>query len=154
MADETKLPGRSTFTNTALADLRSALAESEAESTALLSAGFPTAGLGQRMYALEIAVKILICEHLDLDLLPLACKTHDLSLLIAFTGRNRAIRSEVDPILTRHWEILEAFSKQHLNDLRYRPSSEAEVGVVASLMEALDDPEHGVMTWLRKCLSP
>ncbi len=150
MVDESKLPGKGTFTGTALEELRQALADREAEAAALRVAGHPTAALAQKVYALEIVVKILICEYLDLDHLPVACKTHDLSVLIVFTGRHRAIRSREDIDLVDNWLKLESFSKQRLNELRYQPASKIDEAEVALLIAAIDDPDHGVLAWLRK----
>ena len=147
-AERRILPGG--FTDTSLADLRSAREEREREAVVLMSSGCVAMALALRLYALEIAVKIRICEVLDLDLLPASCKTHDLTVLLPFSGCHRQIRSGSDPLLTSSWDALANFSKQRLNDMRYVPSSALEPELADKLLKALDDPEHGVLS----CLHP
>ncbi len=58
-------------------------------------------------------------------------------------ARNDAVR--------QNWDILANFCKVRLNDLRYLPrpvldSKDSE----DDLLDALDDPQDGVMTWLSK----
>jgi hypothetical protein len=76
------------------------------------------------MYALEILLKTLVRRKLDLPKLPAACKTHDLSEIVLFTGLKRELEDPKRALLRQNWDRLVEFSKQRLNDQRYLPPRE------------------------------
>jgi hypothetical protein len=131
---------------TRLADLEIAFLEREEEAAAI--APFSSMGLALRMYALEIRVKIVICKHLRIQWLPRACKTHDLSELIVFTGLLDELDDAANVDIRENWYLLVEFSKKRLNDLRYLARADLTSADLISLMTALDDPVSGVIAWL------
>jgi hypothetical protein len=131
---------------TRLEDLEIAFLEREEEAAAIVS--FSSTALALRMYALEIRVKIVICKHLRIQWLPKACKTHDLSELIVFTGLLDELDDPANVDIRENWYLLVEFSKKRLNDLRYLARADLKIADSSSLMAALDDPMTGVIAWL------
>jgi hypothetical protein len=145
--------------DTKRADLEAAWREREAEAANLKSAGYELMSIGLRVYALEIKVKVVICKTLVLDSLPKHCKTHDLDELIVFTGLFSELADPANVGLKENWDRLADFSRNHLNNLRYFPSSKLadpasrlNASLLADLIVALDDPQEGVGQWLSKRL--
>jgi hypothetical protein len=131
-----------------LTDLEVAWSERELEAGELLAKNYNSVGLALRLYALEIRLKTLICKHLKLSLLPKACKTHELSELVIFTGRWEELEDPANTIIRQNWDLLVDFSKKRLNDLRYIPRQKLPTPEFSKLMNALDDPNDGVLPWL------
>lgn len=133
---------------TTRADLEIAWKEREAEATHLAAAGFHSMTVAIRLYSLEIRLKWMICRHLNLDQLPRACKTHDLSELAIFTGLMSELDEPNRENLRLNWDRLADFSKKQLNDLRYLPRASLGADKLAEVVSALDDPADGVLGWL------
>ena len=72
--------------DTKLGDLDEAWKERELEAKVLKQAGHDSMALALRIYCVEIRLKTVICQVLKLEFLPKLCKTHDLNVLIEFTG--------------------------------------------------------------------
>jgi len=141
---------RGLLTETTLANLEIAWNEREAEARALSQLGFHSTAAALRLYALEIQVKITICQRLELPCLPSACKTHDLAELLVFTGRWRELQDPSYSLVRRNWDILLEYGKTRLNDLRCQPRAALDPADAAKIDEALDDPHNGVQAWLSK----
>jgi hypothetical protein len=142
--------GSGLLADTTLADLDAAWRERENEASALMAASCPIAALVLRLYSLEIRIKTLICKKLNLDLLPAHCKTHNLSELIIFTGLLAELDNP-DPTMVairKSWDLLIAFSRNRLNSLRYVPGKTVDSTELKQLLDALDDPQQGVLPWL------
>jgi hypothetical protein len=135
---------------TSLARLEVAFREREEEAREMRRLGFHSTAAALRLYALEIRVKIAICKLLDLPCLPSACKTHDLSELIIFTGLWRELQDPSFSMIRENWDILQEYSKARLNDLRYQPRAELDPDDAAKIEAALDDPADGVLAWLSR----
>ncbi len=106
--------------------------------------------LALRLYALEIRIKTFICKRLRLDNLPRACKTHDLSELIIFTGLWEQLQDPVNAAIRTNWDLLADFSRVQLNDQRYLPRGLLDPGLLKACSDALDDPRDGVLPWLSR----
>jgi hypothetical protein len=135
---------------TTLADLEVAWREREEEARELVALGFHSMALSLRIYALEIWVKTFICKRLRLDNLPRACKTHDLSELIIFTGLWEQLQDPANAAIQQNWDLLATFSKVRLNDQRYLPRGLLDPGLLKACSAALDDPRDGVLPWLSR----
>ncbi len=83
--------------DTTRANLELAWRERSEEAELLIRAGYLSMGVCLKAYALEARIKLRICDHLGLDLLPTACKTHDLAQLIIFTGLVAELRIRATP---------------------------------------------------------
>jgi hypothetical protein len=135
---------------TTLADLDISWREREEEARELVALGFHSMALSLRIYALEIRVKTFICKGLRLKNLPKACKTHDLSELILFTGLWDELEDPANAAVRQKWDVLANFSKERLNDQRYLPRGLLNPTVLSDCVDALDDPRDGVLPWLSR----
>jgi hypothetical protein len=133
-----------------LADLDIAWKEREEEARELLARGYHSMALALRLYALEIRIKTFICKRLRLDNLPRACKTHDLSELIIFTGLWEQLQDPVNAAIRTNWELLADFSRVRLNDQRYLPRGLLDPGLLKACSDAFDHPRDGVLPWLSR----
>ena len=133
-----------------LSDLEIAWREREEEARQLIAAGYNSTALALRIYSLEIRLKTIICKQLRLNRLPKACKTHDLTDLIIFTGNWEELDDPANLAIRQNWDLLADFSKARLNDQRYLPRGTLDARDQQRLMSALDDPKDGVLTWLSR----
>lgn len=140
------------LTETTRANLEIAWNEREEEARTLRQAGFRSTAAALRLYSLEILVKIVICKRLELPCLPGACKTHELADLLIFTGLWAELQEPSFSPIRRNWDILQEYSKERLNDLRYQPRAELDPTDADRIDQALDDPNYGVQAWLSKRL--
>lgn len=136
--------------DTSLADLETAYRDREAEAATLAAAGHDLMSLALRLYSLEIRVKTIVCKKLNLNYLPKHCKTHDLAELLIFTGLFAELDDAANDAIRKNWDLLLKFSKDRLNNLRYLPSGRLPDTDRDELIEALDDPNHGVLPWLSR----
>jgi hypothetical protein len=133
-----------------LSDLETAWRERQVEAEVLEREGHHSTAIALRVYSLEIRLKTLICKTLKLNSLPKACKTHDLSELIIFTGLWGEMNETSYFAVRQNWDLLVAYSKKSLNDSRYQPRSGFSVAENANLISALDDSTDGVTAWLSR----
>ncbi|OJV88525.1 MAG: hypothetical protein BGO34_17990 [Bacteroidia bacterium 44-10] len=142
------------FIGTALTDLEVAWRERIEEAEVLETAGFHSTAAALRLYALEILVKVVICKHLGLSLLPVVCKKHELVNLIIHTGLWKELQVDPPTRLLANWDILANYSESRLNDLRYEPREKLTEADATRIKEALhgseQHPDDGVVAWLSK----
>ena len=136
--------------DTTLADLALAWPERDQEAAHLAAAGYRAMAAALRCYALEIRLKTIICQRLDLNELPRACKTHDLMELIIFTGLWEELQDPANYAVVTHWYTLVDFNRNRLNEIRYRPDMSVPIGESDDVDAALDDPQSGVLAWLSR----
>jgi hypothetical protein len=136
--------------NVTLVDLDIAWKEREEEARDLLSLGYNSMALALRLYALEIRIKTFICKQLMLKNLPKACKTHDLSELIIFTGLWDELLDPANAAVRQNWDLLADFSKARLNDQRYLPPGLLSPMDLKDHNDAPDDPGDRVLAWLSR----
>ena len=135
-----------------LSDFEIAWQEREQEARELLSRGHVSIGVALLLYSLEIRLKTRICKHLKLSELPKACKTHDLYELLIFTGLFENFYHPANAAIKKNWDLVDTFSKEKLNNLRYNPRASLDASESHALLIALDDPVFGVLAWLSKHL--
>ena len=133
-----------------LTNLEIAWAERDEEASQLVAAGYNSTAMALRLYSLEIRFKTIVCKQLKLSRLPRACRTHDLSELIIFTGMWEELDDPAKLAIRQNWDLLADFSKGRLNDQRYLPRGTFGPTEFKRLTDALDDPVDGVLTWLSK----
>jgi hypothetical protein len=136
----------------ALLDLRAAHPDRLAEANELLNSGtgrFGTA-IALALYALEIYLKVRICERLDLDALPKAFQIHDLDGLLVLSGLKRRMDSLGNHQVKANWDFLSSptMRMQHVNDLRYKPNHYWSPLQATDILTRVQDPNHGVLSWL------
>jgi HEPN domain-containing protein len=103
-------------------------------------------------YAIELLLKAVLASRFLADTIPSKelvrdIFTHDLNRLLNLADLRRDLteRQDADPQFRGRWEIV----------LRWKETSRYEVWSVheaAELIEAIDEPEHEVLQWLRKIL--
>lgn len=127
------------------------------EAHSLLNGGFPDGAYYLGGYALELALKAVICKHWNVDDLFAdnntypkdsirVLKVHDLSRLLLFSGLLENHRTEKSNNLTfsTNWSNVEKWSESARYDRgRYNP---LEVRV---FLNSIDDPENGILTWIK-----
>lgn len=104
-------------------------------------------------YVIESALKARICKVLDLDTYPTsgklgkAFKTHELQDLVKLAGLKKELEEKQDKKedFYTYWSLLTDWSV----DARYEPVGSNEKQNAQEIIEALEDPEEGVFTWLK-----
>jgi HEPN domain-containing protein len=147
MADERSL----TRLGESVADLEQASKDRLEDSEQLLKAGRYAAAIMHGLYALEIALKVLICRRLDVSNLPRVFETHNLEALMLHAGLAEKIRKVKRPRdVTQDWYDLRVLAAD-LERLRYTPDPARWNRLAAErLLRHLRDPPHGVLLWLRR----
>ena len=112
-----------------------------------LAANRPASALAMGEYALEIFLKTRICQHLDLDQLPIAFEIHQLDRLLTLSGLNKRLKQSRKAKVNQHWEqLLDAL--RQINNYRYRSDSIWNLTGATALLPCLTDPHDGVLVWL------
>lgn len=105
-------------------------------------------------YAVECGLKACVLRHIDLTgaifedakyLKDLAgCWTHDLAKLVALADLNESLglARQQDQQFDANWVIAQGWTEVS----RYRETSESEA---RELFEAITNPDHGVLQWVR-----
>ena len=122
------------------------------EAEVLLYAGRWSGGLYLAGYAVELAIKACIIKKLmATDAFPdkefsRKCYTHELKQLFKRAGLTTAFDAALaaDPRLRSNWLVVDDWSEAY----RYERADEVEA---RTLFEAISDPAHGVLTWIKTC---
>jgi hypothetical protein len=131
------------------ADLEQAWLDRLEEASRLEGSGRFAAAMAARLYSLEIYLKLRVCLRLNLRNPIKKLEIHDLDALLTFAGLSTALDDlPPDSGLKINWENILEFS-QKLNDLRYLPAVRWTEMQSSDLIRWLNDPEEGVMTWLK-----
>jgi hypothetical protein len=117
----------------------------------LLQAQRPSSAYYLAGYAVELALKACIAKAFLADVIPdkgfvAQIYTHDLEALLRMTGLRAtfAFDSKADPPLGAAWSIASKWTEAS----RYTTWSQI---AAADLVDAVGDPNHGVLQWLKKC---
>ena len=108
-------------------------------------------------YALELALKAVICNRMDndsfFDILKSetarAFKIHNLSELVILAGLSKEYKKlEVDnPILSGNWEYIK-------NDIKWSEQLRYQIGLTEiqakTMITAINDPLNGILEWIKK----
>jgi HEPN domain-containing protein len=119
------------------------------EAKVLLAGGCPDGAYYLAGYAAESALKASIAkrterfEFPDLDRAK-ASYAHDFPKLVRTAGLDGALRQALDrsPVFSENWTFVRNWSV----DSRYERRTRAEA---ERLLNALEDPENGVIAWLK-----
>lgn len=127
------------------------LAETRLEDAkALLKAGRFDAAYYLGGYAVECALKALICATTrQFDFPPKDARdyyTHDLVALLTIAGLKNSLTEALrdNRRLDEYWNVV----KDWKEDWRYRSEGAGAERAARELIEAISDPEHGVLRWL------
>lgn len=98
-------------------------------------------------YVVELALKAVVCRTLDLNEYPESrnsFKIHDFDSLILLAGLQRSLLG-LPGTLGVNWSFVSRWN----STLRYRPRNSFGRSDAADWLEALRDPNDGVLTWLQ-----
>jgi HEPN domain-containing protein len=121
------------------------------DAKALFTAGRFDAAYYLGGYAVECALKALICANTrEFDFPPKDAKdyyTHDLVKLLTIAGLENSLKEVFrdNQRLDEYWNVV----KDWKEDRRYRSEGTDAERAARELIEAISDPEHGVLQWLR-----
>jgi hypothetical protein len=117
------------------------------DARALIAAGRPASAISACLYALEIRLKVLVCKKLDLSGLPGAFKIHDLEALLILTGFSQRLNDPAATAVKQNWEEVVKMANL-IEHYRYRPDATWKTSEAMTLLNWLEDPGNGVITWL------
>ena len=129
-----------------LADLSAAWPDRLFDAEALNAAGRHASAIAMGVYALEIYLKVRICQRLNLAALPRPFEVHDLEGLLVLSGL-RAAMDRAPPEVQDNWEQLTEPSDS-VNTLRYSASTVRSSVDTTAVFFQLRDPTHGILPWL------
>lgn len=104
-------------------------------------------------YVIELALKARICKILDSDYivsgnLGRAFKTHNLEELLLLSGLSNKFSLEMSENrdLQVNWSVVLSWNES----FRYLPVGSSSKSDIEDLINAIEDPENGVLTWIKK----
>lgn len=102
-------------------------------------------------YVLEVSLKAKICKNLGVDEYPddnahkQAFRVHDFDRLLLLSGlSSQVVPTNVD--LFRNWSLLTKWKPED----RYAPIGSTDQAKSKDLLDALDDPNHGLLTYIKR----
>lgn len=124
------------------------------ESKALFNSGLYDGSRYLAGYVIELALKARICKVIDQDSYPEAgevarsFKTHKLDDLLQLAGLQRKFEAAKirNPNLLTNWSLVTEWTE----NFRYRPVGSSPKVRARDTIEALEDRNDGVFTWLKK----
>ena len=122
------------------------------ESELMLSDGQHAGSMFLGGCSLECYLKAAVCVTLKLDGLPAAFKTHDLEVLILYSGFQRDLQEE-PPVKRSFDDIVAAWGMDGRKSLLYAAPSSVSVEKAKRFHLCLTGMEVGVIPWLRRHLS-
>jgi HEPN domain-containing protein len=103
-------------------------------------------------YAVELMFKAVLASQIRAETIPSRdlvkdLFTHDLNKLLGVADLRHALseRQDADPQFRGRWEVVLSWKETSRYD--FRNSDEA-----LELIEAIDEPQHGVLRWLKTML--
>ena len=129
-------------------DLEAALSDRIRDAEVLIDGGRVDASITMGFYALEIALKIAICQRLELEALAVEFQIHDLDDLLLLSGLGERIKSPAAQNARKDWDYFRAtFSGTKINNLRYGGNGYSS-RQAKNFIRRLLDPDVGFLRWL------
>ncbi|MGC1720525.1 MAG: hypothetical protein WA746_16210 [Isosphaeraceae bacterium] len=121
------------------------------DANVLFPSGRNAAAISSGLYAIEILVKTRVCGILRLSQMPRILEIHDLVGLATFAGLRQVIDDPQfkDSKTGQNWTKVLALSRD-LSRLRYSPDSNWTKQDTTDFLDCLQDPDHGVISWIQK----
>ncbi len=123
--------------------------EKLADAKMLLEADKPANAYYLAGYAVELMLKAVLSSRFQADTLPDPSWSkdvfaHDLKKLTRLALLDDKLKSgeDADPEFAARWQIVQGWNETSRYDVR-------GTGPAKELIEAIDDPDHGVLQWLR-----
>jgi hypothetical protein len=128
-------------------DLENSLQDRLTDAEVLFLGGRFASVIAMGIYALEIHLKVKICQRLDLDALPQAFEIHDLDALLHLAGLKRRLDDPASIRVRYNWDQITS-QQFNVNELRYMPAINYTQPQAADFLQSLRDAPDGVMPWL------
>ena len=103
-------------------------------------------------YAVECYLKVAICKTLGWDALRGMFKTHDLEGLMLYSGFHASYQGN-SRIRESFAKVLELWSAEGFGNVRYRRPTEVDQETAEMFLKCVDDPEVGIVSWLKRTIS-
>ncbi|WZO99529.1 hypothetical protein EP7_001136 [Isosphaeraceae bacterium EP7] len=132
-----------------LKDLLLALEDRRLDAEALVAAGRFVSSIAMGVYALEICLKVTICQRLDLDYLPKGFEFHHLPGLLTLSGQSRRLGKDL--AMNTHWRMAEIYADK-LSILRYSPQPGIDRKQAESFHHSMFDRTAGLIPWFKRHL--
>jgi hypothetical protein len=133
---------------TTLIELDLAWKERWSDAIALRTSNRHSGAISAAIYALEIVLKVKVCQRLDLDHLPKAFEIHDLDGLLLICGLEKRIDNAANPLaLKQNWDALREISRKLNVELRYSGGSQWSQENAVVTLEQINGTE-GLIPWL------
>ncbi len=124
------------------------------EAKLLYNGGFYDGAYYLAGYVVELALKARICrvldltEYLDSGEISRSFKTHRLDDLVRLAGLQKKFEQAklINPVLTMNWSLISVWNEQ----LRYSPIGTSPSLLVQRIINALENRNDGVFTWIKK----
>ena len=105
-------------------------------------------------YVVELALKARICTHLEVDNyldsgeISRSFKTHNLKNLLILSGLQGKFSREISKNfeLLKNWSLILDWTAEH----RYKLLSSSSRKELQGIINALDNKNNGVLTWIKK----
>ncbi|MGO9315536.1 MAG: HEPN domain-containing protein [Syntrophobacteraceae bacterium] len=104
-------------------------------------------------YVVELALKARICRVLDVDFpdkgeISQSFKTHNLKTLLGLAGLSTKFENAKvnNPGLLASWSTIEKWSET----FRYDPVGTSEEEKTKDFIDAIENPNDGIFTWIKK----
>jgi hypothetical protein len=135
-----------------LVDLQAAFPDRLAEAEVLFNTAHYGTAIALGIYALEIYLKIRICQRLDLDELPRPFQTHDLDGLLVLSGLKRRMDGlGVHPVKASWASLTGLLSKEPVDVLRYKGNTNYSRAQAEDILyNQIQHQADGVLTWLQQ----
>jgi hypothetical protein len=130
-----------------LNDLNAAWADRLKDAEALRQAGRYSTAITMGLYALEIRLKVRICQKLDLTSLPKPFEIHDLEGLLVVGGLKKSLSTKNARHVKANWTKLKETAKG-LNELRYQSGLAKNQQESDDFFDQRIDPNEGVLPWI------
>lgn len=117
------MPGNFAKLSAASRDLDIAWQDRLEDAQTSKTGGRYAAAISAGLYALEIYLRLRVCQRLDLANFPRILEIHDLEALAIYSGFDNSLnRGNAPANVNQNWSKLVLMSDS-LNDLRYQPAS-------------------------------
>jgi hypothetical protein len=129
-----------------VADLQAAAVDRLADAEALFLAGRFASAIAMGVYALEIQLKVRICQRLNIPALSKPFEIHELESLLVLAGLQAARDGSV-PVVKQNWlDVVD--QSLRMNEMRYSPAANWTQTDAQMFLQQLRDPPDGVLPWL------
>ncbi len=101
-------------------------------------------------YAVECSLKVAICRALDCGGLPATFKSHELEVLLLYSGQKRRMERDAPEVRRSLAKIQGFWTMKGAESIRYIDPEEFKSDDATDFLSWVTDATLGVVPWLRK----